>query len=63
MYKRQVYNNNLLYHGCVPLCEDGSLKTVRIYGHEYKGKSLYEMLESYVRTVSYTHLDVYKRKM
>ena len=47
LYK--VYNNNLLYHGCVPLCEDGSLKTVRIYGHEYKGKSLYEMLESYVR--------------
>lgn len=47
LYK--VYNNNLLYHGCVPLCEDGSLKTVRIYGHEYKGKSLYEVLESYVR--------------
>ena len=44
LYK--VYNNNLLYHGCVPLCEDGSLKTVRIYGHEYKGKSLYEVLES-----------------
>ena len=47
LYK--VYNNNLLYHGCVPLCEDGSLKTVRIYGREYKGKSLYEVLESYVR--------------
>ena len=44
-----MYNNNLLYHGCVPLCEDGNLKTVRIYGHEYKGKSLYEVLESYVR--------------
>ena len=44
LYK--VYNNNLLYHGCVPLCEDGSLKTVRIYEHEYKGKSLYEVLES-----------------
>ena len=24
LYK--VYNGNLLYHGCVPLCEDGSLK-------------------------------------
>ena len=47
LYK--VYNNNLLYHGCVPLNEDGSLKTVCIYGKSYQGKSLYEILESYVR--------------
>lgn len=47
LYK--VYNNNLLYHGCVPLNEDGSLKTVRVYGQAYKGKGLYEVLESYVR--------------
>lgn len=47
LYK--VYNNNLLYHGCVPLKEDGSLKPVRIYGSTYKGKGLYEVLESYVR--------------
>ena len=47
LYK--VYHNNLLYHGCVPLNEDGSLKNVRIYGHSYKGKGLYEVLESYVR--------------
>lgn len=47
LYK--VYNNNLLYHGCVPLNEDGSLKSVRLYGRVYKGKRLYEVLESYVR--------------
>lgn len=47
LYK--VYNNNLLYHGCVPLKEDGTLKPVRIFGRSYKGKSLYEVLESYVR--------------
>ena len=29
LYK--VYNGNLLYHGCVPLNEDGSLKKVRLY--------------------------------
>ena len=29
LYK--VYNNNLLYHGCVPLNEDGTLKSVEIY--------------------------------
>ncbi len=27
LYK--VYNGNLLYHGCVPLKEDGNLKSVR----------------------------------
>ena len=47
LYK--VYNDILLYHGCVPLKEDGSLKPVRIYGRSYKGKGLYEVLESYVR--------------
>ena len=47
LYK--VYNGNLLYHGCVPLKEDGTLKSVRLYGRSYKGKSLYEVLESYVR--------------
>lgn len=47
LYK--VYNNNLLYHGCVPLNEDGSLKVANIYGRNYKGKALYEVLDSYVR--------------
>ena len=47
LYK--VYNDNLLYHGCVPLDEDGSLKEVEIYGTKYRGKELYDVLESYVR--------------
>ena len=47
LYK--VYNNNLLYHGRVPLTENGELKSVRVYGHSYKGKGLYEAMESYVR--------------
>lgn len=47
LYK--IYNNNLLYHGCVPLHEDGSLKETELFGCRYKGKSLYDVLESYVR--------------
>jgi len=47
LYK--VYNNNLLYHGCVPLNEDGSLRTVSLYGKKYKGKALYDAYDSYVR--------------
>ena len=47
LYK--VYNNNLLYHGCVPLNEDGTLKEVEIYGKRYKGRALYDVLDNYVR--------------
>lgn len=47
LYK--VYNSNLLYHGCVPLNEDGSLKTSTFYGKRYKGREWYEALDSYVR--------------
>ena len=45
----EVYNNNLLYHGCVPLNEDGTLKEVKLYGKKYHGRSLYDVLDSYVR--------------
>ena len=47
LYK--VYNGNLLYHGCVPMNEDGSFTSVEIYGKKYAGKELYDVLESYAR--------------
>lgn len=47
LYK--VYNGNLLYHGCIPLNEDGSFREVNVFGRLYKGKALYEALEMYVR--------------
>lgn len=50
----KVYNGNLLYHGCVPLNEDGSFKEVNIYGKKYKGKALYDILEHYVRKGFYS---------
>lgn len=47
MYK--VYNGNLLFHGCIPMEEDGSFAKVNIYGKEYSGKALFDILETYVR--------------
>ncbi|HJB94680.1 MAG TPA: fructose-1,6-bisphosphatase [Candidatus Mediterraneibacter intestinigallinarum] len=47
LYK--VYNDNLLYHGCVPLAEDGSLKETDVYGKKYRGRELYDALDAYVR--------------
>lgn len=47
LYK--VYNDNLLYHGCIPLEEDGSLMETEVYGKKYRGRALYDTLEAYVR--------------
>ncbi|ERI95630.1 firmicute fructose-1,6-bisphosphatase [Clostridiales bacterium oral taxon 876 str. F0540] len=45
------YNSNLLYHGCIPLNEDGTFKRVRIgaSGREYSGKALLDRLEILAR--------------
>ena len=44
-----VYNSNLLYHGCIPLNEDGSFKEVTINGEKYSGKSLLNKYDSLTR--------------
>lgn len=51
LYK--TYNGNLLFHGSIPLNEDGSFKEVQIFGETYKGKALYDALEAYVRRAFY----------
>ncbi len=44
-----AYNGNLMFHGCVPLNEDGTLKEVTLYGNKYKGKAFYDALDACVR--------------
>jgi fructose-1,6-bisphosphatase-3 len=39
-----VYNDMLLYHGCVPLNKDGSFREVTLSGASYSGKQLYDVL-------------------
>ena len=53
LYK--VYNSNLLYHGCVPMDEEGNFKKVNVYGEEYSGKELYDVLEHYARKGYYSN--------
>jgi fructose-1,6-bisphosphatase-3 len=45
------YNSNLLYHGCIPLNDDGSFKKVKIgeSGKEYSGKAYLDRLDILVR--------------
>lgn len=52
LYK--VYNSNLLYHGCVPVDENGNFKEVSIFGKTYSGKELYDVLENYTRKAFYS---------
>ena len=51
-----VYNGNLLFHGCVPLEEDGSFKEVEVYGKKLRGRDLYDELDSMVR-IAYFSVD------
>jgi fructose-1,6-bisphosphatase-3 len=60
LYK--VHNSNLLYHGCVPLDENGNFRNVNVYGKEYKGKALYDVLDSYARKGYYSQNPVEKQK-
>lgn len=59
LYK--TYNDNLLYHGCVPLNEDGSFKDVTIYGETHHGKGLYDYIETYLRK-GYFSIDPVEKK-
>ena len=47
LYK--IYNNNLLFHACVPLAADGSLMETDVFGRKFKGRALYDEMERYVR--------------
>ena len=44
-----IYNGNLLFHACVPLNPDGTLKEVNVYGTTYKGRALFDAFDQYVR--------------
>ena len=44
-----VRNSNLLFHGSVPLNEDGSFKSLNIQGKDYSGKALFDKIDQIVR--------------
>lgn len=47
MYRK--FNGNLLFHGCVPLDEDGNLKALHFGGRIYQGKSYMDYADSIAR--------------
>lgn len=47
LYK--VSNGNILFHGCIPLNEDGTFRKINLFGTPLSGKSLYDEIEMRAR--------------
>lgn len=59
-----IYNGNLMFHACVPLNPDGTLKEVDVYGETYKGRALFDVFDRYVRDAfSSTDPEIRRRGM
>ena len=52
MYK--IYNGNLLFHGCIPLDEQGLFDTVNFFGTQMKGKEYLDTADKFVREAYYS---------
>ena len=50
MYK--IYNNHLLFHGCIPLGESGDFEPLQINEIRYTGKELLDFFEYHIRESS-----------
>ena len=40
------YNNNVLFHGCIPMLENGEFEAVEFMGKKFKGKELMDNIEN-----------------
>ena len=49
-----VHNDNLLYHGCIPMDDDGNFEGVEIGGNIYKGKKYLDYADRVARR-AYSH--------
>ncbi len=58
MYRK--FNGNLLFHGCVPLDEDGNLKALHFGGRIYQGKSYMDYADSIARRAYFSDVRTQK---
>lgn len=49
-----TYNSNLMYHGSIPMNEDGTFYEMAIDGKKYKGKALLDRLDIIARRAYFT---------
>ncbi len=55
-------NGNLLYHGCLPMNDDGTFKSLRLNHAEHAGKALMEKLDRLAREGFFTTGDPAKKQ-
>lgn len=55
----KAYNNNLLYHGCIPLNDDGSFMRIHLNNKYYSGKNYLDFVD---KTIRQAYLGLYKQK-
>ena len=49
----KVFNGNLLFHGCIPMTEDGQLLTFTLGGKHRKGKEFFDYVDTAARQAYY----------
>ncbi|WP_368645841.1 fructose-1,6-bisphosphatase [Alkalibacterium putridalgicola] len=47
-----VYNGHLLFHGCLPMDENGDFQSVELEGRKVQGKGMLDAFDMYVRKAS-----------
>lgn len=57
-----ICNSNLLFHGCIPLDDDGNFKKISFDGEEFSGKQYLDFLETIVRKAFFDSEDIQKKQ-
>lgn len=55
----KAYNNNLLYHGCIPLNDDGNFMRIHLNNKYYSGKNYLDFVD---KTIRQAYLGLYEQK-
>ncbi len=58
----KCFNSNLLFHGCIPMEEDGSFSKVEVFGKELSGKKYLDFLNEIARRAYFEREQVQKSK-
>ncbi len=53
MYK--IFNGNLMFHGCIPMNENGEFSEMKISGKKYSGKALFDAIDKIVNNAYYEY--------
>lgn len=57
-YTYKCINNNLLYHGCVPMTEDGEFDGITVDGRRYTGKALMDFVAGQLNIAYFERRDL-----